>query len=671
MTTGTTTPPRKGRRARRIRKEGAPWRNRACPRGGGNRARRRISRALISASSRTVSARTWTASLEQALHRLGCRDLLTPQLVARVIDPFLIPHPSLALGFFDWASQQPGFAHDPLTYRSVLKSLSASRQSNAVEALLKRVRARGISLDASAYGHVIACFVRNKRTHDGFLVFSEIGSLVGDVGPDVCNLLLAALASDGYIDNARKVFDEMMQWGVRLSTLGLGVFLWKFCGNGEISEVLSALDEVRRRNAGINGSVIAVLVVHGLCQASRVSEALWVLDELRSRSCKPDFMAYRIVAEAFREMGDVVQKERVLKLKRKLGVAPRANDYKEFLFTLISERLMKEASELGEVIVSGDFPLEDDILNALIGTISADDPQSAIAFFRFMIKKGKFPTLLTLSNLCRNLCKHNQTDVLMQVYQVLDSGGYFADAESYTVMVSFLCRAGKVREAYGILQVMKKKGLGPDVVGYNSVLEACCREDLIRPAKRLWDEMFSSGYSGDFRTYTILIKKFSEIGQVEEARRLFYHMLEKGLEPDSSIYKSLIEGLCQEANFEVAFNIFDKCIEQDATLASSVLSAFILCLCRKGDFVTASKLLQRFNCDLGNLDSHVTFLKYLNDADEARLALEHMKWIRENSSLMMNRISSELVFLVSSASKSEPILNWLDRMQAKELPAGQ
>lgn len=90
-----------------------------------------------------------------------------------------------------------------------------------------------------------------------------------------------------------------------------------------------------------------------------------------------------------------------------------------------------------------------------------------------------------------------------------------------------------------------------------------------------------------------------------------------------------------------------------------------------GDFVTASKLLQRFNCDLGNLDSHVTFLKYLNDADEARLALEHMKWIRENSSLMMNRISSELVFLVSSASKSEPILNWLDRMQARELPRGQ
>ncbi|XP_056166389.1 pentatricopeptide repeat-containing protein At5g14080-like [Syzygium oleosum] len=207
-------------------------------------------------------------------HRLGAHMDGLARLVARVIDPFLIPHPSLALGFFDWASQQPGFAHDPLTYRSVLKSLSASRQSNAVEALLKRVRARGISLDASAYGHVIACFVRNKRTHDGFLVFSEIGSLVGDVGPDVCNLLLAALASDGYIDNARKVFDEMMQWGVRLSTLGLGVFLWKFCGNGEISEVLSALDEVRRRNAGINGSVIAVLVVHGLCQASRVSEAL-------------------------------------------------------------------------------------------------------------------------------------------------------------------------------------------------------------------------------------------------------------------------------------------------------------------------------------------------------------------------------------------------------------
>lgn len=90
-----------------------------------------------------------------------------------------------------------------------------------------------------------------------------------------------------------------------------------------------------------------------------------------------------------------------------------------------------------------------------------------------------------------------------------------------------------------------------------------------------------------------------------------------------------------------------------------------------GNFVTASKLLQRFNCDLGNLDSHVTFLKYLNDVDEAGLALEHMKWIRENSSLMMKHISSELRLLFSSASKSEPILNWLDRLHEKELPSGQ
>ncbi|KAH0969103.1 hypothetical protein GBA52_029023 [Prunus armeniaca] len=138
------------------------------------------------------------------------------------------------------------------------------------------------------------------------------------------------------------------------------------------------LDEVRRGGSEINGSVTALLIIHGFCQASRVSEAFWVLDELRSRQCKPDFMAYRIVAEAFRSTGSVVDVEKVLKKKRKLGVAPRTNDYRQFIFDLISERRICEAKELGEVIISGNFPIDDDVLNVLIGSVSAIDPTSAV-----------------------------------------------------------------------------------------------------------------------------------------------------------------------------------------------------------------------------------------------------------------------------------------------------
>ncbi|XP_008231088.1 PREDICTED: pentatricopeptide repeat-containing protein At5g14080 isoform X2 [Prunus mume] len=585
----------------------------------------RISRVLISASNHTRPTRSWNPSLENILHQLGCRDSLSPSLVARVIDPFLLTHHSLALGFFNWASQQPSFSHTSITYKSVLKSLSFSRQFNAIDALLKQVKAQKISLDASVYRSVIASLIIGRKTHNAFLVFSEVSSLIKDIGHEICNSLLAALACDGYFEYAQKVFDEMTLEAIPLSTLGFGVFIWRLCGHAELGKTLSMLDEVRRGGSEINGSVTALLIIHGFCQASRVSEAFWVLDELRSRQCKPDFMAYRIVAEAFRSTGSVVDVEKVLKKKRKLGVAPRTNDYRQFIFDLISERRICEAKELGEVIIRGNFPIDDDVLNVLIGSVSAIDPTSAVVFFRFMIEKQRFPTLLTLCNLSRNLWM--------------------------------------VKEAYGVLQEMKKKGLCPDVSTYNSLIETCCREDLLRPAKRLWDEMFASGCRGNLKTYNILIRKFSEVGQVDEAQRLFYHMLGKGVAPDVMTYTSLLEGLCQETKLQAAFDVFHKSVEQDFMLAQNVLGTFTRSLCKAGFFLDASKLLCGLSNDVAQSDSHVILLKYLADAKEIPVAIEHVKWVRQTSPSMLQIVSAELLASLSSSSRLEPTRQLVQTIQ--------
>lgn len=552
----------------------------------------RTSRVLISASNYTKPTRSWSPSLEQTLHRLSLRDSLSPALVAEVIDPHLLTHHSLALGFFNWASQQPNFTHSSLSYQSVLKSLSLSRQFNAIDSVLKQVKVNKVTLDASVYSFIIRSLIQGKDTQKAFLVFTELKSKCEEIGPQICNSLLAALASDGYFESALKVFDAMTQRGVEFSTIGFGVFIWRFCKNVELGQVLSMLESVKRScNSAINGSIIAVLIVHGLCEAKRVEEANRVLDELRIRECKPDFIAYRIVAEEFKLMGDVFERETVLKKKRKLGVAPRTSDYREFILGLISERRICEAKELGEVIVGGNFPIDDDVLNALIGSVSGIDPGSAITLLNYMIGTGRLPTLLTLSNLSRNLCKHERSDELVEVYKLLSANDYFSDMDSYNVMFSFLCSAGRVREAYMVLQEMKKKGLAPNVSFYNCLMEACCRKDLLRPAKKLWDEMFANGCSGNLKTYNTLIGKFSEAGEVEDAFRLFHRMSAKGVTPDITTYMSLLKGLCQETNFQGAFEVFHKSVTQDTILAHRILSTLILSLCQNGIYSTFSCIL--------------------------------------------------------------------------------
>ncbi|XP_024974078.1 pentatricopeptide repeat-containing protein At5g14080 isoform X2 [Cynara cardunculus var. scolymus] len=555
--------------------------------------------------------------------------------------------------------------HHSFPVSSIL-SLSITLPSHLASStgpLSNQVKTLNIQLHPSLYRSLIASNVAGKKALNAFSVFNHVRCLIPDIGDHTCNSLVAALSSARNMGYAQQVFDEMTTRGVRVSTLGFGVFIWRFCITAELDKTLCLLDDVRRQDSGVNGSIVALLVVHGLCSASRVFEAMYMLDVLRKRDCKPDFMAYRIVAEALRATGNVVDVEKVLKMKRKLGVAPRASDYRDFIFQLISERLICEAKDLGEVIVNGNFPIEDDVLNALIGSVSTEDPCSALMFFKFLVSRERLPTLLTFTNLSRNLCRHEKHDELVQVYKILSWNQYFVDIERYHVMVSSFCKAGKVKEAYQVLQEMKKEGVGPDISSYNLVMEACCREDLVRPAKRLWDEMFANGCEANLKTYNILISKLSKIGQVKEAHRLFCHMLERGLQPDATTYGFLLEGLCQENQLETAFEVFKKSFEQDAVIAKDILREFILYLVREGQYMAASNLVHDYTTTIGHSESNMMLLKCLVDAGEVVVAIEHMKRVGEMWPSMLNELHAELLSWFTSSPKPQPILEFIQAIE--------
>lgn len=75
-----------------------------------------------------------------------------------------------------------------------------------------------------------------------------------------------------------------------------------------------------------------------------------------------------------------------------------------------------------------------------------------------------------------------------------------------------------------------------------------------------------------------------------------------------------------------------------------------------GLFRAASELLRGLDYDLAHSEPHVILLKYLANASEVTIAIEHIKSIRETSLSMLEVILSELSVSLSSSSKLEPIL---------------
>ncbi|KAM0924835.1 hypothetical protein ACQ4PT_004742 [Festuca glaucescens] len=447
----------------------------------------------------------------------------------------------------------------------------------------------------------------------------------------------------------------MLVTATELDTVGFGVFVKNVGRRAGLDEVLRLVDAVHHQGDSINRSLVAAMVVDGLCREGRIEDAWRALEDMRLRGWKPDFVAYRIVSEGFRIAERADEEGKILKQKRKLGIAPRKVDYTELLLALVSNRQISEAKEMAEAIVSGNFPIDDDVLNVLVCSVSEIDADAAIMFCKFMIGQGRLPSTEVLVQLCESLCKNKKGDEMWEMFKVLLDRGCWTSEKDYHLVVSFLGKAGKVREAYDVIKEIKRKRLDPGISSYNSLMVTLCRNDLLRPAKKLWDEMFTSGCSPNLQTYNILITKFAEIGETGEVQQLFDHMLQKGVAPDGATYTSVITMLCQENKYEQAEEIFNKSVVQDPKLASSVLTVLILALCKQGSFKAALSVMFSVPSNIESSNSHVILLKFLTDAEEIEMALEHIKWIKRCCSSTFQGIMNELMASLSTSASLQPV----------------
>ena len=103
-------------------------------------------------------------------------------------------------------------------------------------------------------------------------------------------------------------------------------------------------------------------------------------------------------------------------------------EYRECVIELVSNRLVTEAKEMAEAVVLGDFPIDDDVLNVLVGSVSDIDVDGAAMFCKFMMGKGRFPNTEVLVNLCENLCKSKKGDKMWEIFRVLLEKQFPTDA---------------------------------------------------------------------------------------------------------------------------------------------------------------------------------------------------------------------------------------------------
>ncbi|VAH08101.1 unnamed protein product [Triticum turgidum subsp. durum] len=124
--------------------------------------------------------------------------------------------------------------------------------------------------------------------------------------------------------------------------------------------------------------------------------------------------------------------------------------------------------------------------------------------------------------------------------------GMKVDVSTYSTIVTGLCRAGKLLEAWGLLEWMQEAGCRPMVHTYTPIVQGYCREGRVKEAMDLMATMEAADCPPNVVTYNVLIRALCDAGQFNEVKQLLMESRTKGWTPSIVTYNTFMNGLCKK-----------------------------------------------------------------------------------------------------------------------------
>lgn len=171
--------------------------------------------------------------------------------------------------------------------------------------------------------------------------------------------------------------------------------------------------------------------------------------------------------------------------------------------------------------------------------------------------------------------------------------GVKADVGTYSTLVTGLCRAGRLGEAWGVLEWMLGEGCRPMVQTYTPIVQGYCREGRVEEAKELMATMERAGCPPNVVTYNVLIRALCDAARFDEVRQVLTESGAKDWTPSAVTYNTFMHGLCKKDMAKEALDLLDVMLGEGLDPTDFTLSTLLNCLCHDSRISDAIYLLER------------------------------------------------------------------------------
>ncbi|CAL5407396.1 unnamed protein product [Camellia sinensis] len=271
---------------------------------------------------------------------------------------------------------------------------------------------RSSCLNSDVYNSVLVALVRKEQMGLALSIFFKLleASNGNDDGscaiPDaiVCNELFIALRKADMRDEFTRVFDKLREKKqFALDLWGYNICIHAFGCWGDLGMSLSLFREMKERSQGSDGSFGPDLctynsLIHILCLAGKVKDALIVWEELKDSSHEPDASTYRIIIQGCCKSYRIDDATKIFSEMQHNGFCPDNVVYNSLLDGLLKARRLTEACQLFEKMVEDGVRASCWTYNILIdGLFKNGRAVDGYTLFCDLKKKGPFVDGITYS----------------------------------------------------------------------------------------------------------------------------------------------------------------------------------------------------------------------------------------------------------------------------------
>ncbi|PIA48188.1 hypothetical protein AQUCO_01400633v1 [Aquilegia coerulea] len=307
-----------------------------------------VDREIITRSNCTVSH-------FDPLERLDHQDWLSPNEVVEIFER--LRNPESVMNVLEKFSRRKDYKPNEALYSVIIRKLSQAKKFNAIQDILKRVKAeKTCRLSDDFFYGVIKTYGNAGYIDRAIETLFSMPEYNCWPAIKTFNYVLNLLVSSKQFDILPEVYLGASRLGLEIDTCCLNILIKGLCKSGKLDAAFALLDEFPKLHCEPNVQTYSTLM-NCLCKGGRVDEALKLCESMEQAGVDPDTITFNTLISGLCKQGRVADGMELLEKMRFKGCNPDAGTYQALLYGLLDSKKFVEAKCLMDKMISlGVFP---------------------------------------------------------------------------------------------------------------------------------------------------------------------------------------------------------------------------------------------------------------------------------------------------------------------------